>query len=79
MRTLLLAMVACGGLVGCAGEACPEGVALTEADMGCACGDEVVDGLPGCGELQCNDGALEVVGVDEGDDTAGDTGEEGCG
>jgi hypothetical protein len=78
MRVTMLGLVVWGWMAGCAGEACPEGVPLTDADMGCQCGTSTADALPGCGELQCNDGVLDVVGLEDGDDTAGDT-SEGCG
>ena len=57
-------------LIGCGTEAapaCPEGVALTDADLPCACHGTTVDALT-CGEIQCEAGGITVL--DTGDTTS---------
>lgn len=69
MLALLLTLLAA-----CGTPACPDGVALTDADLPCTCGTSEVDSLPGHGELVCDGDTLAVETSDSGDDS-GDSGE----
>ncbi len=69
MRRLMCVLVFLAGCPTGSGEDCPVGVPLGDADMGCECAGEIVDSLPGCGDLTCTDEGATLE--DEGCDTAG--------
>lgn len=61
MLPLILTLLGCPTAPEGTAADCPTDRYLTDADMGCTCGADTLEALPGCGDVECTESGIEYL------------------